>query len=63
MIKSIKCKVTKINLRFISKPRAHLQTIETISTKFQKIGKILCEELRSQCTDYLYSFIESEAEK
>ena len=56
-------KVTKINSRIISKPHAHLQTMEKTSAKFQKDRYKLYEELRSQGTHCLYTFIEPEARK
>ena len=37
MTKFTKWKVTKINWRIISKPHAHLQTIEKTCAKFQKV--------------------------
>ena len=41
-------KVTKINLKIISKPRALLQTQEKTCAKFQKTGLKLYEKLQSQ---------------
>ena len=46
-------KVTKINSRIISKPRAHLQTMIKHVQSFIKIGIKLYEELRSQGTHCL----------
>ena len=53
-------KVTKINLWIICKTHAHLKAVEKTCAKFQKDGY---EELRSQGTHYLYTFIESEVRK
>ena len=55
--------MTKINLKIISKPHAHLQTLEKCDKSFQKTGIKLYEELRSQGTHCLYTFIESEVRK
>ena len=46
-------KVTKINSSIISKPHAHLQTMEKHVLSFKKIGIKLYEELRSQGTHCL----------
>ena len=46
-------KVTKINSRIISKPRAHLQTWQKHVQSFIKIGIKFNEELRSQGTHCL----------
>ena len=56
-------KVTKINSRIISKPHAHLKTMEKHVKSFKKISIKLYEELRSQGTHCLYTFIESEVRK
>ena len=57
-------KVTKINSRIISKPHAHLKTMEKTCAKFKKkISIKLYEELRSQASHCLYAFIESEVRK
>ena len=60
-------KVTKINSRIISKLHAHLQSMEKTCAKFQKdqytMGLQLYEELCSQGTHCLYTFIESEVRK
>ena len=47
-------KVTKINASIISKPHAHLQTMEKTCASLKKIGIKLYEELRSQRTHCLY---------
>ena len=47
-------KGTKINSRIISKPHAHLQTMEKTCASFKKIGIKLYEELRSQGTRCLF---------
>ena len=52
-------KVTKI----ISKPHAHLQTMEKTCAKFKKDQYKLYEELCSQGTRCIYTFIESEVRK
>ena len=53
-------KMTKINSRIISKPHAHLQTME----KTCKVSKRWCKiELRSQGTHCLYTCLESEIRK
>ena len=51
-------KVTKIKAKIISKPQAHLQTMEKTCAKFQMIGIKLYEELRSQYTHCLYNEVE-----
>ena len=51
-------KVTKIKARIISKPHAHLQTMEKTCAKFQKGCMKLYEELRSQGTHCLYTEVE-----
>ena len=55
-------KLTKINARIISKPHANLKTMEETCAKFKK-DRYKIEELRSQGTHCLYTFIESEVRK
>ena len=50
-------KSEKINLRSISKPHAHLQSMVKTSVKFQKYPKKLEEELRTQDTHCLFTYI------
>ena len=56
-------KRTKINSRIISKPHAHLQTMEKTYAKFQKDRYKIYEELRSPGTHCQYTFIESKVRK